>query len=62
MLVDGERAVLIGGYGADYDLATPVSIDAEAVHAAGGPPRLVLPTVWRCDARAGLAVVQSCTF
>jgi hypothetical protein len=28
VLVDGTRAVLIGGYGADYDLATPVSIDA----------------------------------
>ena len=27
MLVDGEWAALIGGYGADYDLITPVRIE-----------------------------------
>lgn len=43
VLVDGERAALIGGYGADYDLVTPVRIDAEGVQVAGGQSRLVLP-------------------
>jgi hypothetical protein len=43
LLVDGERAVLIGGYGADYDLATPISIDAQGVQVAGEQSRLVLP-------------------
>ena len=43
MLVEGERAVLVGGYGANYDLVTPVRIDAQGPHVAGDQSRLVLP-------------------
>ncbi len=43
LLVEDERAVLIGGYGADYDLLTPVVIDGDGVHPTGSPRRLVLP-------------------
>jgi hypothetical protein len=44
LLVDGsQRAVLIGGYEAEYDLLTPVVIDGGAIHRAGPLQRLVLP-------------------
>jgi len=35
--------VLIGGYGPDYDLITPVRMTSDGLRAAGPQARLVLP-------------------
>jgi hypothetical protein len=43
LLVDGDRAALIGGYGPDYDLITPLSLTSKGVQPAGRQSRLVLP-------------------
>jgi hypothetical protein len=43
LLVDADRAALIGGYGAEYDLITPVRITKDGVERAGRPGRLMLP-------------------
>jgi hypothetical protein len=38
LLADGERAVLIGGFGPEYDVITPVRVSAGCVEPAGIPP------------------------
>jgi hypothetical protein len=43
LLIDGDRAAMIGGYGAEYDLVTPVNIRPDGVHVAGPQTRLVFP-------------------
>jgi hypothetical protein len=43
LLADGQRAALIGGYGPDYDVITPLRITADGVEPAGPQRRLVLP-------------------
>jgi hypothetical protein len=43
LLTDGERAALIGGYGAEYDLITPLQITPGGVTPLGPQSRLVLP-------------------
>jgi len=43
LLINDESGVLIGGYGAEYDLVTPVRLDDRDIHAAGRQTRLVLP-------------------
>jgi hypothetical protein len=43
LLISGQDAALIGGYGPDYDLVTPLRITADGVEAAGAQRRLVLP-------------------
>jgi hypothetical protein len=43
VLVDGDHAMLIGGYGADYDLVTPVRISHDGLEVAGPLARLVMP-------------------
>jgi hypothetical protein len=43
VLLEGGRAALIGGYGAEYDLITPVRLTRTGIAAGGEPRRLVLP-------------------
>jgi hypothetical protein len=43
VLLDGERAVLIGGYSADYDLITPMHLGSDGIQVTGPLARLVLP-------------------
>jgi hypothetical protein len=43
LLVDGDRAALIGGYGPEYDLITPLRITASGIEPDGPPSRMVLP-------------------
>lgn len=43
LLADGERAALIGGYGPEYDVVTPLRIAPEGIEPAGQQYRLVLP-------------------
>ncbi|GAA4974728.1 hypothetical protein [Kineococcus glutinatus] len=43
LLIDGSRAALIGGYGGDADVITPLQLTDEGVQLAGPPRRLVLP-------------------
>lgn len=43
LLVEGDRAVLVGGYGAEYDLLTPLRLDDDGVHVDGPLARLVMP-------------------
>jgi hypothetical protein len=43
LLADGERAALIGGYGPEYDVITPLRITSSSVEPAGPQRRLVLP-------------------
>ena len=43
LLVDGDRAALIGGYGPEYDLITPLRIAASGIEPDGPPSRMVLP-------------------
>ncbi|MGH3664432.1 MAG: hypothetical protein ACRDT8_06885 [Micromonosporaceae bacterium] len=43
LLVAGDRAVLIGGSRAEYDLVTPLRIDTDGIHLDGQQRRLVLP-------------------
>jgi hypothetical protein len=43
LLVDGDRAALIGGYGPEYDLITPLRITAGGIKPDGPPSRMVLP-------------------
>ena len=43
LLADGNRAALIGGYGPDYDLITPLRITASGIIPDGPPSRMVLP-------------------
>jgi hypothetical protein len=69
MLIDGDRAVLIGGYGADYDVVTPLHVDAQGVQAVGGQSRLVLPdgmeirnARWSCRGPELHAVIDGCWY
>lgn len=55
LLVDGSRGALVGGYGAEYDVVTPVAITPDGVARAGHPGRVVMPdglevprTRWQC--------------
>lgn len=43
LLIDGDRAALIGGYGPEYDVITPVLVSGDSVEPAGQQRRLVLP-------------------
>jgi hypothetical protein len=43
LLTDGDRVVLAGGYGPDYDLITPLRITAGGIAPDGPPSRMVLP-------------------
>jgi len=43
LILDGDRVVVVGGYGPEYDLLTPLRIDGDGVHRAGPPQRLVFP-------------------
>jgi hypothetical protein len=43
LLVDGDRAALIGGYGPEYDLITPLQITPSGVISCGPKRRLVQP-------------------
>jgi hypothetical protein len=43
LLVDGDRAALIGGYGPEYDLVSPLRITAGGREPDGPPSRMVLP-------------------
>lgn len=43
LLVSGRHAALIGGYGPNYDLITPLRLTADGVEATGAQQRLVLP-------------------
>lgn len=43
LLIDGDKAVLVGGYGAEYDVLTPVRVSGDGVQLAGELRRLVMP-------------------
>lgn len=43
VLVSGSDAVIVGGYGAEYDLVVPVQFDRDGVREIGTHHRLVLP-------------------
>jgi hypothetical protein len=43
LLVEGTCGVLIGGYGADYDLVTPFEFAPDGPRPVGGQGRLVMP-------------------
>ncbi|MFT4226531.1 MAG: hypothetical protein QM624_08935 [Micropruina sp.] len=43
LLIEDNRALLIGGYGADYDLVTLLELTAEGPKRRGGQGRLVMP-------------------
>ncbi|MGC4808074.1 hypothetical protein [Micromonospora sp. DT233] len=43
LLVDGAEGVLIGGWGPEYDLVTPLRLSRQGVESAGWQGRIVLP-------------------
>ncbi len=64
LLIEGKRAVLIGGYGPDYDLITPFELTNNGPTPVGGQGRLVMPdglevhnTKWACRGDQGWAQI-----
>lgn len=47
LLIAGERAALMDGYGPEYDLITPLQVTTTGIVQRGPARRLVRPTVWR---------------
>jgi len=45
MLADGERPVLIGGFGPEYDVITPVRVSAGSVEPAGIRPQIACGSI-----------------
>lgn len=60
LLVDDDRAFLIGGFGPHYDVVTPLIVTSSGPHRVGQQGRIVMPDGLELPSRSGGRGVWGC--